>query len=82
LKTTFPYPRFQTSGTYACLKLAEDELLPKNPGEHGIVIVKSISESLVFSKQKHGSRLIIGSIWIYSVRQRQEQKRMDLLWNI
>jgi len=49
LKTTFPYPRNRDEGpTYACLKESENEFLPKNPGEHGLVIVKSLPDTLVF----------------------------------
>jgi hypothetical protein len=47
-KTTFPYPRNRNEGpTYACLKESENDLLPANPGEHGIIVVKSIPETLV-----------------------------------
>jgi len=46
-KTTFPYPRNRHQGpTYACLKESENDLLPRNPGEHGIIIVKSLPEAL------------------------------------
>jgi len=49
-KVTFPYPRNRNDGPpYACLKEAEQELLPVNPGEHGVIIVKSLPESLVYS---------------------------------
>jgi hypothetical protein len=48
LKVTFPYPRNRLEGPpYACLKESENDLLPKYPGEHGIVVVKSLPEALV-----------------------------------
>ena len=54
LKTTFPYPRNRDEGpTYACLKESENEFLPKNPGEHGLIIVKSLPDTLVFSSIIH-----------------------------
>ena len=58
LKTTFPYPRNRNEGpTYACLKESEHDYLPKNPGEHAIVIVKSLPESL----DKSGFTLFVKS---------------------
>jgi hypothetical protein len=46
-KTTFPYPRNRQDGPpYACLKEAEQELLPAEPGEHGVIVVKSLPETL------------------------------------
>lgn len=48
LKTTFPYPRNRDEGpTYACLKESENDFLPKNPGQHGLVLVKSLPDTLV-----------------------------------
>ena len=48
LKTTFPYPRNRDEGpTYACLKESENEFLPKNPEQHGLVLVKSLPDTLV-----------------------------------
>jgi len=48
LKTTFPYPRDRADGpTYACLKETEQEFLPATPGENGIILVKSLPDSLV-----------------------------------
>jgi hypothetical protein len=46
-KTTFPVPRDDEKATYACMKEAEQEYLPKTPGEHGIVVVHSLPEKLV-----------------------------------
>ena len=47
---TFPYPRNRIDGPpYACLKEAEQELLPVSPGEHGVIVVKSLPETLVRS---------------------------------
>jgi hypothetical protein len=48
LKTTFPYPRDHDDGpTYACLKQVEQEYLPERPGDHGVIMVRSLPESLV-----------------------------------
>ena len=48
-KVTFPHPRNRNEGpTYACVKEVENELLPKNPGEHGIILGKELPESLVY----------------------------------
>ena len=58
LKTTFPYPRNRHEGpTYACLKESEHDYLPKNPGEHAILVVKSLPESL----DKSGFKLFVKS---------------------
>jgi len=45
LRITFPCPRNHEGTTYACLN--EDEFLPKNPGENGLVVVKSLPDTLV-----------------------------------
>jgi len=64
---TFPYPRNRRHGpTYACLKEAEQEYLPKRPGEHGIILVHSLPESLVHCCRMKSS-LITGYKRIYSV---------------
>jgi hypothetical protein len=46
-KTTFPVPRNDEKATYACMKQAEQEYLPKAPGEHGIIMIHSFPEKLV-----------------------------------
>jgi hypothetical protein len=47
-KTTFAYPRDRNEGpTYACIKETENEMIPKNPGEHGIIIVRALPDHLV-----------------------------------
>jgi hypothetical protein len=49
LKVTFPYPRNRSDGPmYACVKENEQDFLPKGPGHHGILIVKSLPEALVY----------------------------------
>jgi len=54
LKTTFPYPRDRAEGpTYACLKETEQDFLPEAPGDHGIILVKALPESLVNSPLSH-----------------------------
>jgi hypothetical protein len=80
LKVTFPYPRNRLEGPpYACLKESENELLPKHPGEHGIVIVKSLPDALVYNLI---AWLILAQNGIYFVCQRQENKFLDLLRQI
>jgi hypothetical protein len=46
-KSTFPVPRDDEKAMYACMKQAEQEYLPKMPGEHGIIMVHSLPEQLV-----------------------------------
>ena len=47
LKTIFPYPRNRDEGpTYSCMKSIENELLPIKPGAHGILVVKSLPDTL------------------------------------
>ena len=38
---------------YACLKESEQDFLPKAPGEHGIVVAKSLPEGLVYHSHIH-----------------------------
>jgi hypothetical protein len=48
LKTTFPYPRNRAEGPpYACIKESENDLIPASPGNHGILMVKSLPDALV-----------------------------------
>jgi hypothetical protein len=46
-KTTFPVPRNEKGSTYACLKETDQEYLPKRPGQHGIIMVHLLPETLV-----------------------------------
>ena len=63
-KTTFPYPRDRSEGPpYACLKESENELVPANPGDHGIVLVKSLPDLLVPSLFTGINKLAAGRIY-------------------
>jgi hypothetical protein len=72
LKTTFPYPRNRGEGpAYCCMKSAENELLPAGPGHHGIIVVKTLPETLVPLLQLPPSTHVndVGSTWIRDIRQ-------------
>lgn len=80
-KTTFPYPRNRNQGpTYACLKESENDLLPRNPGEHGIIIVKSLPEALVRASLYF--YLYPGEERVHCPGESQKEYILDILWDL